>query len=98
MPYVVMVDDNARYQDEEARYEHGRFDDPAEAVAHCVRIVEECLDSLHQAGMSAAELYDHYKLFGDDPFILCSGVPYVPFSAWSHARRRCEALCARQVH
>lgn len=93
MPYVVMVDDNYHYMDEAERYQHGEFDAPDIATEHCRRIVDEYLASALKPGMSAAELWESYRMFGEDPFIRSVRVPAVTFSAWSYAKERCGALC-----
>lgn len=93
MPYVVMVDDNYHFMDQDQRYRHGEFDDPDIATEHCRRIVDEYLASAIKPGMEAAELWESYKMFGEDPFIVSKGVPPVSFSAWAYAEERCAALC-----
>lgn len=94
MPYIVLVDDNFHYMDEDERYTLGEFDDAAIAVEHCRRIVDEYLDSAFTPGMSASQLWESYKTFGEDPFIRSIDVPKVSFSAWDYAKERCQALCA----
>ena len=94
MPYTVFIDDNFRYQNEPERVTHGQFETAAEAVAACQRIVDDFLASVFEPGMSATALYDLYKSFGDDPFVVPAdpkGAP-VAFSAWQYARERCKAL------
>jgi len=47
--------------------------------------------------MKPENLYDHYVMFGDDPFIVVSGGGKEPgdgFSAWDYAQERCQSLCA----
>ena len=67
MPYVVMVDDNFHYMDEDERYRHGEFSDAGVAIEHCRQIVDEYLESALKPGMSAEELWDSYKSFGGGP-------------------------------
>jgi hypothetical protein len=89
--YKVMIDDNFDYMDEDARYEHGSYDSAAEAIEVCRRIVEDDLRELYKEGMTSAELYDHYKSFGRDPFIVAlEGAERVAFSAWTYAEERCR--------
>lgn len=38
--YIVMVDDNFHYMDEDERYQAGEFDTPQEAINLCKEIVE----------------------------------------------------------
>ena len=45
--YTVLVDDNFHYQKEDERYELGRFETAAEAVAACQRRVDENLRWRH---------------------------------------------------
>jgi hypothetical protein len=90
--YKVMIDDNFDYMNEDARYEHGSYDSAAEAIEVCRRIVEDDLRELYKEGMTSAELYDEYKLFGRDPFIVATeGAERVAFSAWTYAEERCRA-------
>jgi hypothetical protein len=91
--YTVLVDDNFHYQKEDERYELGRFETAAEAVAACQRRVDENLRWLHaqQPGSSPAELYDHYRSFGEDPFVVAEG-ERVDFSAWNYAKERSEVV------
>lgn len=95
MPYVVMVDDNFHYmdEDEDERYRHGEFADAGVAIEHCRQIVDEYLESALKPGMSAEELWDSYKSFGEDPFIQSVDVAPVRFSAWDYARGRCLDMC-----
>ena len=89
--YKVMIDDNFHYMDEDARYEHGSYDSPAEAIEICRRIVDDDLRELHKPGMTPTELYDDYKSFGRDPFIVApEGAERVTFSAWTYAEERCR--------
>jgi hypothetical protein len=94
--YRVMVDDNFHYMDESERTELGVFDSAEAALAAGRAVVERSLRDLFKPGMSAAELFDHYKQFGDDPFIVViDGAPgeKIDFSAWSCAEARCPAVC-----
>lgn len=96
MPYVVMVDDNFHYMDEDERYKHGEFADADVAIEHCRQIVDEYLASAYKPGMSAIELWDSYVSFGEDPFVVCVDAPQVRFSAWEYAKERCRLLCSGQ--
>ena len=97
MPYIVLVDDNFHDQDRDERHEHGRVDDAAAALAACRRLVDAYLAAAWHAGLTAEELWDNYRMFGDDPFIVCADVPDVAFSAWDYARSRCPAVCDRDA-
>lgn len=92
MPYRVMVDDNFHYMDEDERYMIGEYSSLAAAIAVCQHIVDRCLRDELKAGMTADELWQRYRDFGQDPFIL-SKDPADRFSAWKYARQRCEELC-----
>jgi hypothetical protein len=94
MPYVVMVDDNFHYMDEDERYRHGEFEDAGVAVEHCRGIVDEYLESAFEPGMSTQELWQSYMSFGEDPFILSVDATPVRFSAWDYARERCSLMCS----
>ena len=94
MGYKVFVDDNFHYMDEDERYCAGEYPDAESALALCRRIVDECLESAYKPGMSAAELWNGYVDFGEDPFILSGEAPAVKFSAWDYARQRCALMCA----
>jgi len=91
--FKVRVADNFRYMDEDEVYTHGEFATWAEALAASQRIVERSLLEFLKPGMSAAELFSQYAMFGDDPFIVPTAEGEKLFSARDHARQRCEALC-----
>jgi hypothetical protein len=42
--------------------------------------------------MSAGELEQLYKMFGEDPWI-AGGAPDVKFSAWTYASARVREIC-----
>jgi hypothetical protein len=94
--YKVLVDDNFHYMEEDARTELGTYDSVEEALAACRNIVDAWLAANYKPGMSAKELIEQYRSFGDDPFIV--GLPGVPeqvkFSAWDYAAERAQAMCA----
>ena len=93
MPYVILVDDNYHYMDSSYRCRDGEFATAEEAFARCRQIVDEYLESALKPGMSAEELWDSYKSFGEDPFIQSVDVAPVRFSAWDYARGRCLDMC-----
>lgn len=93
MPYEVIVNDNFHYMDPEETYKAAEYEDAAAAVEHCRGIVDQYLDATFKPGMTAAELWDSYTSFGEDPAIACVGVDRVKFSAWDYARERCKTLC-----
>jgi hypothetical protein len=92
--YLVVVDDNFHYMDEDARSTFGRFATLDAALAVCRTIVDRCLEEAYQPGMTAKVLVSAYKGFGDDPFILPpDGAPVCHFSAWDYAQQRAEEMC-----
>lgn len=93
MSFRVLVDENSHYMDEEERYEAGLFPTAEAAVEAARRIVDEYLISAHRAGMTAEQLFESYKSFGEDPFIVGEGEERLNFSAWDYARQRCHEMC-----
>ncbi len=79
--FTVLIADNFHYMDESENYEHGKFETLDSAIAAAKSIVDEFLASALKPGMTAEELYSQYTLFGDDPYIIGSNEPKVPFSA-----------------
>jgi hypothetical protein len=65
--WIVRVDDNFHYGDEDERYRYGGYDDYDEAVAACRKIVDEYLESA--SADTAEALWDSYTSFGEDPWI-----------------------------
>lgn len=97
--YRVMVDDNFNYQDEDERWELGRFATAEEAVAACRAMVERDLAANFKPGMTAEALYGAYVGFGNDPFIITEdNKPRCSFSAWDYAKQRAEEICAASRH
>lgn len=91
--YVVRVDDNFLFMDDEARWTLGRFPDCDSAVAACRRMVDGCLEEAFTPGMTADALLGQYQQFGDDPFIVAlHGQPACPFSAWEYAKERARLM------
>jgi hypothetical protein len=88
-----MVDDNFHYMDESERWELGVFSTAEEALEACRRLVDRSLLESYKDGATADELFDDYKSFGDDPFIIAlEDAPRVSFSAWTYARQRASEL------
>jgi hypothetical protein len=94
--YKVLVDDNFHHADETERYEFGTFLNVEDAIAACKNIVDSNLTGYTKPGMTAANLYDLYVHFGDDPFILtiAPNTGAVHFSAWHYAKERSDALAS----
>ncbi len=56
--------------------------------------IDGCSNS-YKDGVTAAELYEHYVAYGEDPFIVALGdSPAVEFSAWNYARQRASEFTA----
>lgn len=89
--YVVKVDDNFHYMDEDARWTMGEFANLEAAIDACKRLVDQCLEEYFVPGISAETLLSQYKNFGDDPFIVCAEGG-VKFSAWDYAAQRCQRM------
>jgi len=92
--YVVYVDDNFHHRDESERYKLGEYKSCREAVAACVKIVEEYLEQGYSDTVTYEELYQGYTTFGEDPFII-SKDKNCSFSAWDYAKKRCRELTNR---
>lgn len=90
--YTVFVDDNYHYQDETARYKLGEYEEYETAVYAAQKIVDDYLQSAYKQGMTAADLWENYCMFGEDPFIV-SAEEQTRFSAWEYAADRCQQLC-----
>ena len=92
MAWTVFVDDNFHAHDESHRYRLGDFSEPEAALAASRAIVDEFLRSNLTPGMPEEALWDGYRQYGEDPFIV--GSPEVPFSAWAYAKAQCAKLCS----
>lgn len=91
MAFKVYVDDNFHYQDESARYELDEYGSYEAAVAACKSIVDRYLTAAYKEGMSAAELYESYLSFGEDPFVVPEP-ENASFSSWEYAKIRCSEI------
>ncbi|WNC88838.1 hypothetical protein RI103_14135 [Paraburkholderia sp. FT54] len=91
MTVKMYEDDNAHHADEDYRSGPRMFLDMASALAEARRIVDDFLAEAHEPGMTGRDLFESYKAFGPDPWIVANeNGPLVPFSAWDYARSRCE--------
>jgi hypothetical protein len=88
-PYTVCVDDNYHHGEESYRYKAGTYTDCESAIAACRKIVDEFLAA--RGDDQKQDLFDSYRQFGEDPFIVTSDKNCV-FSAWNYARQRCQEL------
>ncbi len=98
--FIVLVDDNYHYQDEDERYRLGDFDTLEVAISACKLLVDKYLDEARENGIpstaSAADLYWSYTMFGPDPFVV-GAAEHVPFSAWKYAEQRCQDIFSGQA-
>jgi hypothetical protein len=92
--YVVMVDDNFHLMDKDARWRDSAHASADVAVARCKAIVDEWLEHAVENApepMTAAELLEAYRTFGEDPFVVAPpGAERVAFSAWDYAAARAQ--------
>ena len=95
-PWDVLVDDNFHYMDEEERYHLASYPSYEAAVAACRRVVDACLVALFKPGMSAEDLWQHYRSFGEDPFVRGPQTSGPSFSAWAYAKERSLQLAGRE--
>lgn len=93
--YIVYIDDNFHFMDENERYKGGEFDDCESAKKHCMEIVDAFLIKGYQRGMDWNELLSSYKGFGEDPWVSSSDAD-CQFSAWDYAEKRCQEICKTQ--
>lgn len=93
--YTVLVDDNFHFMDEDERWTAGTYERLDEALHKCMEMVGQFMLEQDYHKTSAADLYDSYTSFGDDPFIVGS-VP-VDFSAWNYAEKLAGYLAGKTV-
>mgnify|MGYP003382848982 CR=1 FL=1 len=86
--FIVLVDDNYHFMEEEARYCLGEFSSEAEALAAARKVVDEFLFQHYAPGVTADTLWESYMAFGEDPWI-----ENHDFSAWEYAKDRCREVC-----
>jgi hypothetical protein len=95
--FDVLIADNFHYIDASETYKLGSYPTFEAAIAVSKDIVEQDLRAAYKPGMTPAELYGSYVMFGEDPYLVGPGVDRVSFSAWIYAKRRCEEICAPQT-
>ena len=88
--YIVFVDDNFHFMDEDERYQLGEYETYEAAVRACQAIVDAFLESGLKPGMTASELYAGYQQYGEDPFVIPNDRN---FSAWDYAKKRSDEIC-----
>lgn len=96
MKYRVLVDDNWHYMDESERRSAGEYDSLEDAITTAKRIVDRSLIEFASHGRTSDELYQHYCMYGDDPFIVGSGK--VEFSAREYAAERSSEFDGEPWH
>ena len=75
--------------DEGERYKLGDFDSCEDAVNACKKIVDEYFAKLEKGKHTFQELWDGYKMYGEDPFVSCKDKE-CKFSAWDYAKQKCK--------
>ena len=91
--HLLFVDDNFHFMDEGERIGPIEFDTSDAALAEARRIVDVDLAGYFKPGMTAAQVYELYVAFGDDPFIVSDDPAAQSVSARRYAERRCKELC-----
>lgn len=94
--YWVYVDDNFHFMDEGSRYKLGTYAGWESAIAACKRIVDDFLQHAYKPGMTSQDLWQGYRDFGEDPFIVGPGTDSSDFSAWNYAKDRCKEICGER--
>lgn len=92
MKYKVCVDDNFHYMDESERYTKGEYETAEAAISAAKQIVNDYLISIYNPGMTADKLFENYRGYGEDPFIV-SEDKSCQFSAWTYAEARSKEIC-----
>ena len=91
MAYAIIVADNYHYMDKDEHYQSAVVESADLVLAACQSIVDSYLESALKDGVSVGGLYQSYKMFGEDPFIVAKdGSAPVHFSAWDYAKEWCE--------
>ena len=96
MAYKVFVDDGYDYMDESKRYALGVYETYEEAVEAAKELVRENLCSMHRRGMTPDQLFEAYRGFGEDPFVMAvppAELVLPVFSARAYAQERCPEVC-----
>ncbi len=91
MKYIVYVDDNFHFGEEEERYKLDEYHSCQAAKDACMNIVDDFMRRGYREGISFKELWEGYMMFGEDPFIV-SDDANCRFSAWTYAKQRCREL------
>jgi hypothetical protein len=92
MKYTVYVDCNYHFKDESERYKLGEYETAEEALKAARYLVDEFLVRNYKPHMLSETLYENYKMFGKDPFIVPQNEES-KFSAWDYAKEQCQVIC-----
>ena len=95
--YAVVVADNFHYMNEEETYVQGLYVTYEEALTAARNITLRSL--IEGGGESIHDILDHYRHFGDDPYIVPFGEAPPPeerFSAWTFAEQIAPAVWAEK--
>jgi hypothetical protein len=92
--YIVVVDDNYHYMDEDERYVVGIYEDCESAVAQCKEMVDEHILKSFNGHETEKAIWDDYMSFGEDPWIISFGSEKCSFSAWNYAKEKIKQLLA----
>jgi len=89
MAYIIFVADNFHdYDDDEDVSEHSRVASAELAITECESIVNKSLKHLAKPGMTADEVFNAYRSFGNSPYIRSiDGSDPVKFSASEYAKK-----------
>ena len=90
--YEVVVASNFHYMDQSEHYVAGVFENAEDALRSAKTIVDASLPA-YQPGVTAEQMFDAYKAFGEHPFIV-PATDASRFSAWDYAAQRCKEICA----
>jgi hypothetical protein len=97
-PFRLMVADNFHCMDKDESYEQGTYPTLGAAIEAAQQIVEQHLLRGYAPGVTATELWDRYRHFGEDPYLAphqsTRALSTPVFSAWTYAKQRCEEICA----
>lgn len=93
MTYRIAIDTSRAGDPAKPSLERCEFEIAEAAIAACENIIEQNLLSLHQPGMTAEQLFDHYLMLGEIPYLRTNS-GRIGFSACDYAMERCKALCA----
>lgn len=74
----------------------GEYEALADAIRASKQVIDEFLIGKFKEGMTAADLFFHYKSFGEVPFIFCDEgrtITVTGFNHFEYSMSRCSAIC-----